>query len=175
MGDLIVQRVANIEERVGGHGHRLDTLEKTTTDHSKQYVDLRIEMTRVDEMLKGIREQARVHSEAQTKAINEMMVLFKSDTVRLETFFSKIADEQQKVMDKVISALGIDEDIHAASSLRKNLQRLADGNSNKDRDFRTIRNWIIVFVLGVGAFLGATGVKRFVENPYAEAHDANER
>lgn len=148
--ESLMARVSTLESNLQSHAYRIETVEKDSKSHAEAFTNLRIELTRVDENVKGIREQAKAHSENQTKAMTTM-----------ETFFSRAMEEQHKILDRISSALGIDEDIHAAASLRKNLQRLADLNNTRDGDLRAIRNWIIIAVLGTIGVLIILGFRKY--------------
>jgi hypothetical protein len=134
-------RLETVEKTVIGHEQRLATSEKIQTAQAAQYIDFVKELVRVDEGVKGVREQARVHSEMNTRAMAD-----------IQTLIGKTAFEQQGAIDKIITALGIDTDPKAASSLRDDLALLKDIRvSRRDTVKLVIRSAV---GLGVIAILG---------------------
>lgn len=147
--------------------YRVGALESQAKEFQRLFQEIQKENVRNEEALKGVREQAKAHNESHLKSFAEMRQQMADDRLSIENMISGSVRELQGGLDKLINALGIDEDIHAASHLRSNLQALSDMITSRKDDIMWIKRGIItlvvsavggVLVLGIKAFFGSVGI-----------------
>lgn len=137
--------------------YRLKAAESNIESHRALFSEIQKEMVRTDEGLKGVREQAKAHSKTTSEAIADIKKQMGLDRISMETMIAASTRELQQGLDKVISALGIDEDVHAASQLRDNLKVLSGMIMARKEDITAIKRGmigLIVIALGTIIVLG---------------------
>ncbi|WP_435018510.1 hypothetical protein TA3x_000484 [Tundrisphaera sp. TA3] len=134
--------------------YRLDQVERMQNAHTAQNVEIRVELGSVKTELGGVREQAKAHSEASTKAIAELKQQFTDTLVTTQTLIANTGRELQLSIDKIISALDLDKDANAGRSLRSNLDFLSSLRAgHQDTITWTKRGLITLILTGVGTII----------------------
>lgn len=145
---------------------RLSEVEKSQREASKTASDTNLEvqkeLVRLDSGLRGVREQAKAHYEANIKAQAGIREQMESDKRSLESMITSNVRELYDGIDKIVSALGIDESAGAANNLRNNLQTLADMLTSRKQDILWIRRGVITLSISAIGTLLVLGAKTFL-------------
>lgn len=145
--------------------NRLSAVESAQKDASKIASDTNLEvqkdLVRLDEGLKGVREQARAHQDANLKAQRAIQEQMDFRFKALENMITNNVKELYDGIDKIVSALGIADSVDSASTLRDNLKTLNDMLSTRKQDIQWIRRGVItISITGVGTII-VLGLKTF--------------
>ncbi len=140
---------------------RLEAVERAVAAQNSQYTELKVDMARIDTEIKGIREQARAHSEMQTKATTDLKHQLDETHKSTQTLVSDSARELQESVDKIVSALGIDEDPHAAYTLRYDLKFLKGLRKGREDALSVVWRTLIGLTLTATAVLLVLGIASY--------------
>lgn len=138
--------------------NRLGVVESAQKDAAIRATDrnteVQKELVRMDEWLKGVREQAKAHYEENVKSIVALKLQMSEDKRTLETMIINNVKELYTGIDRIITALGLNESPEAGGELRTNLKTLADMLIARKEDIMWIRRGVItISISGVGMLL----------------------
>ncbi len=75
--------------------YRVDTIESQVREFHKLVSEFQQDAARKDESIKGLREQAKAHNEAHTKAFAEMKTQMSADRASMESIIERSVRELQ--------------------------------------------------------------------------------
>lgn len=147
-GKSLDERVSILERDFLAQSHQVGAVEKTVERQAAQYSEIKTEIVRLEEGVKGIREQARAHYEKNGAANSN-----------LTTLVGSVGKELQDSIDTIATSLGINEDEHAASSLRQSIIMLNKMRVSREETITWVRRGFITLILGGFATILIAGIK----------------
>ena len=161
-----------IDEKVAEVITRLSAVEKAQKESEKAATDRNTEtqreLVRLDEGLKGVRAQAKAHNDTTAKAISDIKSQMADDRRSLEKLLADGAKELYEVVDRISTALGLNDSKEAAGNLRDNLKTLATSIKSDASNRLWLQRVVIVTIITLaGTAIGTIlvlGAKSFFSN-----------
>lgn len=120
------------------------------------------ELARLDEGLKGVREQAKSHNESTGRALAEMKDQMAQNRLAVESVIQSNVNELHGGIDRISRALGLDDDPRAGQNIRENLKTLAEMLQSRKEDILWIRRGVITLVVSAVGMAVLAGAKYFL-------------
>lgn len=153
--DGAMEELIRLQTRLDGAEHRLTSLDVKQTSYGQEMAVVKSEM-------EGLRLQAKAHSESIGKSVSDLQSQVHGNYKSTQDFISKTAMELQLGIDKVIKALGIDEDVNSGKNLRRNLDVLNEIADARKDNAKWIRRGVISAIIAGFTGLLIMGVRLFI-------------